>query len=77
MAIKIENIQVEPVQVARRGEEWNDFLIALRDLQVGQSFVVKTMPSNYRLIVSAAQTLMNRHFISCKVEGGHRIGRDQ
>jgi len=71
MAVNIEDVtMLEPVQ-----KKWDEFLIGLRDLQVGQSFVVTKIPSNFRIVLSATQVLMGRRYMSRKEPDGYRIGR--
>lgn len=73
MAIKIENV---PITKRRNFDsEWEEFLLALRDLKIQQSFVVETMPSHFRLAVSIAQVLLGRTYVTSKDKKGRRVGR--
>ena len=68
--LKIENKQVTP-----QDSEWRDFLFGIRDLKVGQSFVLPTFSSNYRIAVSVLKTVVGREFVTRKEKNGYRVGR--
>lgn len=76
MAIIIENIPVVQARREPRSDDWQDFLSALKSLNVGQSFVMPKMASNYRLAIGVAQVLLDRRYITTnKIAAGVRIGR--
>lgn len=53
----------------------DEFLIAIRDLQVGQSFLIDKIPSNFRIILAAMPILMGRKYVSRKDGLKFRVGR--
>ena len=69
--MKIENIAFEQEKVPIRTE----LLLTLKNLDVGQSFVMNYVNANVRNYIACTQILLDRKFISKKCEGGHRIGR--
>lgn len=72
MTVKIEDV---PLKDSRSEAGWEDFLVGLRDLEAGQSFWFPVFTSQYRTVMCAAKTLLNRSFISRKDGDGYRIGR--
>lgn len=73
--LKIENKPVEPIGgTRRRNISFADFVIALRNLEVGQSFLM-TLDSNDRMAIAIVQILYNRRYVSRKEGERHRIGR--
>jgi hypothetical protein len=60
---------------AKSKDEWNQYLLTLRQLRIGQSFVVKRMPSNYRLVLSALKVVAKRKYQTRAHEGGRWILR--
>jgi hypothetical protein len=74
MAIKIEKVPVNKSQ--HRDRDFAQFVTAMRDLKVGESFV-HPMQSHHRLVVTILQQLYERQYITRREEGtrGHRIGR--
>ena len=73
---KFENIPVEQFHTCNNGGNWQDFLIGLRDAEVGQSFVAPDFKQNYRLILSVTETLLGKKFRTRKdPDGKVRIGR--
>lgn len=73
MAINIEKKEVS--EYRKQNEFMQDFLVGIRDMNVGQSFTVKKMSANHRSILAAMKTLMGRRY-ACRTEGNKiRIGR--
>lgn len=73
--LKIENVPVEPVGGRRGNGTFRDFVLALKNLKKGQSFVWE-MSSNDRMAIAIVQILLERQFVTRKQEGGKfRIGR--
>lgn len=73
---KFENIAVEKFHTANENGNWKDFLVGLRDAQVGQSFVAPDFKQTYRLIISATEILLGKKFRTRKEPDGRiRIGR--
>ena len=54
---------------------FKQFVLAIKDLKVGQSFLLTTYPSNYRIAVSTSQYLMDVTLSVYQEENGYRIGR--
>lgn len=74
MAIKIENLALN-CRVQTKGDGFVAFCEALRDMRVGQSFVVPFISSNMRNAIGAAKTLLRADYITRNEEGGVRVGR--
>ena len=68
-------IQIENKPVIDKKERMINFLFAIRDLEINQSFVVKTIPSDYRNAISAVGIVLNRKFSTITEKNGCRIGR--
>ena len=68
-------IQIENKPVTDKKKHMIDFLFAVRDLEINQSFVVKAIPSDYRQALSTAGVLMNKKFSTVKEKDGYRVGR--
>jgi hypothetical protein len=75
MAIEIENIPVQPIKRASRSDDWQDFLSAIKTMEVRQSFLVPQLGSNFRLAMTVAQTLLDKQYITNKTASGVRVGR--
>lgn len=57
--------------------DWNDFLVAVKKLKVGESFVFPRLMSNHRLALAIAPRWIDARF-QCVAEGkSFRIGRIQ
>ncbi len=75
MKIKVENKPVEPIGGNRaRNVTFTEFVITLRELKIGQSFLMN-LQSNDRMAISIVQILYNRRFVARKEGVQHRIGR--
>jgi hypothetical protein len=73
--IKVEKVQFKPGGSAW-SNEFHEYVVALRDLKVGESFLYK-MESHHRLAIAIMQHAFGRAYKSRK-EGGSgvfRIGR--
>ena len=72
MSIKIENKAVD----GGGDTGFREYVLTLRALEVGQSFVTK-LPSSYRIALSVAQILLDREFVTRKegASGLRRVGR--
>lgn len=75
MAIIIEDIPIQQAKRVPRSDDWQDFLHAVKTMEVGQSFVIPKMASNYRLAIGVAQVLLDRQYITNKTASGCRVGR--
>ena len=76
--IKVENKMVVQNSISlkeKAGFERKEFLIALRDLKIGQSFMINVLDSNQRNIICVAKTLLDRKFITKKEGKDYRVGR--
>lgn len=74
MDIKLENLSLD-CRVNTKGAGFVRFCEALRDMKVGQSFVVPFISSNMRNAIGAAKTLLRADYITRNEEGGVRVGR--
>ena len=77
MSLKIENIPVEPHSSGARGNgAFREFVLALKKLNKGQSFVWE-LSSNDRMAIAIVQILLERQFITRRQPdgSGFRIGR--
>lgn len=76
MSLKIENIPVEPIGNGSRGNgAFREFVLALKELHKGQSFVWE-LSSNDRMAIAIVQMLFDRQFITRKQpDGKFRVGR--
>lgn len=71
--MKIENKKMN--KVSRSKDDFKEYLLTLKKLKPGQSFVTEKMPSHYRLAISISQVLLGAEF-ACRTEGNkHRVGR--
>lgn len=74
MAIKIQNKAVQPWASGAEERDYHGFLVALRDLEVGQSFLWKPT-SNDRMAITIVGVLFGRKFKTRSEGDTHRIGR--
>ena len=73
--VKIENVKVSSFSNGQRSRrEYHEFLKALRDLKVGQSFTW-ALASNDRMAIALAQFFLDRQFVTRKEGHQFRIGR--
>lgn len=72
--MKIENKSVARGD-SRRSQDFEDFVVALQKLKVGQSFYLEGFASNYRMTISICRILLGREFASRKEGNGYRVGR--
>jgi hypothetical protein len=73
MNIKIEKVSVNKSQT--RNKDFGSFVVALRDLKVGESFL-HPVQSHHRLAVTIMQHLFDRQYTMRKHDAKtHRIGR--
>ena len=68
-------INIEDKPVNDKKKHMVDFLFAVRELEINQSFVVKKLLSDYRQALSAAGILMDKKFSTVKEKDGYRVGR--
>jgi hypothetical protein len=54
---------------------WHDFLVTIKALKVGESFVFPDISSNHRLIMAAMPVLFGSYFRTAKEGRQFRIGR--
>lgn len=74
--VKIEDVAITGNNYRSDAGIWNEFILGVRDLEVNQSFVIPKMPQHYRVVLSAAKTLLNRRFVTRVTDEGHyRVGR--
>lgn len=66
---KIDNIKLPTARI-HAGIEWKDFLETFAVLKPGESFVIKSVSSNHRLIMSACKILMNRTYLAQTTDSG-------
>ncbi len=72
MKLKIENIKVR--RVSRHDSALGDFIAALKQLKVGQSFLYD-LKSNHRTAIQIVQHVLDRRFISRAEKTTFRVGR--
>lgn len=76
MTYKIEKVAMTPDPKDNRQVRFAEFVEAVRDLKIGESFVFgMKMQSTHRLAVTIASRLLRREYIVRKVKGAVRIGR--
>lgn len=74
MKLKIEKFSVADTRVNEVSLE--TFVTTVRDLKVGESFLIKICQSNHRYALSVMQYALGRRFMTRKdAGGGVRIGR--
>lgn len=75
MSITLERVPLAPKK-AKSTADFRSFCLALRDMEIGESFV-HNMSSNLRVTISAVQILLNKSFTAQKEPGTEqfRIGR--
>jgi len=75
--LKIENSPVVPYFTPPGdGADLDAFAKAIKELKVGQSFVIPSFNQYRRNCVSFAERLLDREFVSRKLDNGHvRVGR--
>jgi hypothetical protein len=75
MSITLERVPLAPKK-AKSTADFRSFCLALRDMEIGESFV-HNMSSNLRVTISAVQIMMNKSFTAQKEPGTDkfRIGR--
>lgn len=71
--IKIEKVAVQALK-SGRGGNFQAFVLALRDLKKGESFLYP-LASNDRMAIAIVQLLLERDFVTRKEGGMYRIGR--
>lgn len=71
--MKIEDKTITPRK--KMDHKFDDFIRTLKVMDVGQSFIVETIPSNFRIAMTVANVLLGREFVSRKENGKFRIGR--
>ena len=75
MTIKIENIPAEKNLLGSISFE--EFVLGIKELKIGQSFFIITCPSNYRTAIATLQYLMDVKLTAYKEGKGYRIGRTE
>lgn len=60
---------------SRRSADFEEYVLTLKKLKVGQSFCVAEMPSHYRITLSVCRIILGREFASKKDGKGYRVGR--
>lgn len=73
-SIKIED---SPVRSSSDRMDHTEFLHALRDVEVGQSFLIGSCTSYERIAIRAAAAVLGRLFITRKDGDKVRVGRVQ
>ena len=73
MIIKIENVHIQRKMAG--SISFKEFVLAIKKLKVGQSFLITTCPSNHRTAISALQYIMDVKISVYKEGNGYRIGR--
>ena len=58
-----------------KGSAFTQFVNALKNLEVGQSFTVPAMYAREKMLVRAAGALLDREYMVRQDVAGHRIGR--
>lgn len=71
--IKLEDKTILPFK--RGDKEYETFLIALKEIEVGKSFFFRKLTSQHRLVLSACKILLNKEFITRKEKDGARVYR--
>lgn len=74
MAIKIETKPVTNGN-GRDSQKWHEFLVAMKGLKVGQSFLIGEVASNHRLAVTAAKVWLDASFKIVREGKQFRVGR--
>jgi hypothetical protein len=76
MTYKIEKVSLAPDPKDNRQVRFAEFVDALRDLQVGESFKFELkLQTTHRLAVTIASRLLKREYVVRKEKHGVRIGR--
>lgn len=68
MKIKIEQVAL-PADDAKNGASMKPFVVAVRDLKIGESFAVPGLTSNHRNALSILQYAYERQFAARKIDG--------
>jgi hypothetical protein len=72
--VKLKIEKVPMLKTRTYNGEFQDFVMALRALKVGESFVYK-LASNNRMAISIAQYLLDRRFTCQREKDSFRVGR--
>lgn len=68
-------IEDKPVGRLNENHEFHEFLRAIRDLEVGQSFYLDDISTSCRIVLSSTMILLGKKFATQKEGNGYRVGR--